>query len=141
VKRHPALVPLSHDHHHALVQARRLGKAADGDHEGRRAATGEFLGFFSTETLTHFREEEELLFPLLVDQEGEARSLLVQALLEHQRVHALVARLQEEPDASTMRELADLLQAHVRLEERQLFPLIEAVVPERLSEGTFGAER
>jgi hypothetical protein len=40
-----------------------------------------------------------------------------------------------------MRELAELLQAHVRLEERRLFPLIEAAVPERLSEGSFGAQR
>jgi hypothetical protein len=29
MKRHAALVPLSHDHHHALVEARRLRHAAD----------------------------------------------------------------------------------------------------------------
>jgi quercetin dioxygenase-like cupin family protein len=71
----------------------------------------------------------------------------VQALLEHQRIHAQVARLEQglasdEVDASSMRELAGLLEAHVRLEERRLFPLIERVVPqETLSELDLAASR
>ena len=136
MKRHPSLVPLSHDHHHALVEARRLPRAADAaDPERRRAATS-FLRFFSTETLRHFRQEEEQLFPTLVG-ESTGDDLLVRALLEHQRIHALVGRLQAEVsagggDASTMRELGELLEAHVRLEERRLFPLIERVVAKEL---------
>lgn len=133
MKRHPSLVPLSHDHHHALVEARRLGRGADGEDPERRAATAGFLRFFSTETVRHFREEEERLFPALVGGGGAGAELLMQALLEHQRVHALVGRLERglaagEADAASMRELAGLLEAHVRLEERRLFPLIEAVV-------------
>ena len=42
----------------------------------------------------HFREEEELLFPRVADAE-EARELVVQALLEHQRLHAAAAELGE----------------------------------------------
>jgi hemerythrin-like domain-containing protein len=88
-----------------------------------------FLRFFAGETVEHFREEEELLFPLVVDFD-EARELLVQALLEHQRLHALTSRLQQlvttggEID-DVMRELGELLEAHVRLEERRLFPMID----------------
>ena len=135
MKRHPSLVPLSHDHHHALVEARRLRRAADGEGAERRVAAAGFLRFFSTETVRHFREEEEQLFPALVDEDGAAGELLVSALLEHQRIHALVGRLERglgagEADASQMRELAALLEAHIRLEERQLFPLIQEVVPE-----------
>ena len=84
MKRHASLVPLSHDHHHALVEARRLGKAADGTDAARRKAAADFVRFFSTETVRHFREEEEQLFPALVGQEGADERLLVQALLEHQ---------------------------------------------------------
>jgi quercetin dioxygenase-like cupin family protein len=135
MKRHPSLVPLSHDHHHALVEARRLGRGANGEASVRRAAARGFLRFFSTETIRHFREEEERLFPALVGAEGNGGELLVRALIEHQRIHALVARLERglragEADATTMRELAELVEGHVRLEERQLFPLIEEVVPE-----------
>jgi quercetin dioxygenase-like cupin family protein/hemerythrin superfamily protein len=130
MKRHPALVPLSHDHHQALVEARRLRRAADTP-DSAAAATA-FLRFFADETVRHFREEEELLFPSVVDLE-EARELLVQALLEHQRLHALTARLQQLVTAGgevddVMRKLGRLLEAHVRLEERQLFPLIERLL-------------
>jgi len=132
MKRHPALVPLSHDHQHALVEARRLRRAADAP-EATGAATA-FLRFFAEETVPHFREEEELLFPSFIEFE-EARELIVQALLEHQRLHALTARLQQLVTAGAqvedvMRELGELLQAHVRLEERQLFPLIERLLAE-----------
>jgi hemerythrin-like domain-containing protein len=116
MKRHPALIPLSHDHHRALVEARRLRRAADAP-ESAAAATG-FLRFFADETIPHFRQEEELLFPSVLDLE-EARELLVRALLEHQRLHALTARLQQLVDTGgevdeTMRELGLLLEAHVR---------------------------
>jgi quercetin dioxygenase-like cupin family protein len=130
MKRHPGLVPLSHDHHHALVEARRLRWGADDP--GSASAATAFLRFFAGETVRHFREEEELLFPRVVEFD-EARELVVQALLEHQRLHALAARLQDVVSAGTaaddvMRELGELLEAHVRLEERQLFPLIERLV-------------
>ena len=132
MKRHPALVPLSRDHHHGLVQAKRLRAGADGDDP--RSAARTFLLFFAQETVGHFREEEELLFPLVADSEG-ARDPLARTLLEHQRIHALVRRLGEQvetgtPDAELMVELGELLEAHIRYEERQLFPLVERLVPD-----------
>jgi mannose-6-phosphate isomerase-like protein (cupin superfamily) len=137
VTRHPALVPLSHDHHHALVQARRLQRAAEGGAAARRAAAERFLRFFSEETVRHFREEEERLFPALVGAADPAGELLVQALLDHQRLHALVARLDREltqgdADPALMGEVGRVLTTHVRFEERRLFPLVQKAVPETL---------
>jgi iron-sulfur cluster repair protein YtfE (RIC family) len=128
VTRHRALIPLSHDHHHALVEARRLRRAAES--ADAPAASRAFLGFFADESTRHFRDEEERLFPAVVDVE-EAREPIVQALLEHQRLHALAARLRAlvedgRDPSDVMRELGVLLEAHVRHEERVLFPLIEA---------------
>jgi mannose-6-phosphate isomerase-like protein (cupin superfamily) len=136
MKRHSSLIPLSHDHHHALVQARRLRRAAGGDLTARRAAAASFLRFFSDESVRHFRQEEERLFPALVDV-ASGEELLVKALLDHQRLRALVARLDQNlsrsaTDAPLMRELADQLENHIRLEERRLFPLMEELVPEAL---------
>jgi quercetin dioxygenase-like cupin family protein len=96
-------------------------------------AVERFLAFYAADTIEHFREEEEHLFPLYVDHGDDANELLLRALLEHQRIHALVRSLAEaagrrSADAAVMRELGDLLQAHVRLEERELFPLIEQTV-------------
>ena len=55
----------------------------------------------------------------------------MRALLEHQQLHALVARLAA-GELVRMRELAELLEAHVRFEERELFPLIERLVGDAL---------
>jgi quercetin dioxygenase-like cupin family protein len=128
VKRHLALVPLSHEHHHALAAARRLRLAGEDDLLAEAAA---FLRFFAAESVGHFREEEERLFPLVAGSE-EARPLVVRALLEHQQLHALAGRLASGERATT-RDLAELLEAHVRFEERELFPLIERIVGDDLA--------
>jgi quercetin dioxygenase-like cupin family protein len=135
MKRHPALVSLSHDHHQALVASRRLRRAADLDHDPAAAAKS-FVSFFASETAPHFREEEEVLFPLVADFE-EARPLLVDALLDHQRLRALVARLETVSDVRPcIREIGELLEAHVRREERELFPLIERLAAAELERAT-----
>jgi mannose-6-phosphate isomerase-like protein (cupin superfamily) len=134
MKRHPALIPLSHDHHHGLVQARRLRRAAEQGAAERRDAAAAFLQFFARDTREHFRDEEEQLFPLLVGADEPATELLTRALLEHQRLHALANGLDGEllsggVSAEQMRRLASTLEQHIRFEERVLFPLIERVVP------------
>jgi hypothetical protein len=59
MKRHPALIPLSHDHHAGLVQAVRLRRAAtDGDASARLAAARDFGEFFRNEERVHLRDEE-----------------------------------------------------------------------------------
>jgi hemerythrin-like domain-containing protein len=135
VKRHPALIPLSHDHHAQLVQARRLRLASGSDvAEARLAASQQYVAAFSPETESHFRVEEERLFPLFVRHFGDS-PLLEQVLAERQELGRLASSLAEEVDTGTvsgrsMARLADLLDAHVRREERELFPLIEQAVPD-----------
>ena len=91
--RHDSLVPLTHDHHHALAQARRLKESAlTNDESDRRRATDDFINFYLGSLLRHFREEEELFFAPLVDHE-DARDLVMRALTEHLRVHARVRLL------------------------------------------------
>jgi quercetin dioxygenase-like cupin family protein/iron-sulfur cluster repair protein YtfE (RIC family) len=132
VKRHPALVPLSHQHHTALVAARRLRRGADGAEPETEAAA--FLAFFAEEAVPHFRDEEEMLFPQVANR-AEAQELILEALLQHQRLHALAAEMTEQlangkVQRDNMRTLAEFLESHTRLEERKLFPLIEQLVPE-----------
>ena len=123
MKRDPSLVPLSHDHHHALVAARRLRAAADGPDAA--AEVEAFSRFFAAESVRHFREEEERVFPLVAEAE-EAGPLIVRALLEHQQLHSLAGRIRD-ADPALMRELADRLEAHVRFEERE--PALEGRGP------------
>lgn len=131
MKRHPALVPLSHDHQHTLVRARELRGAATGDEPARREAATRFLAHFALHVVRHFREEEELVFPLLPLQPPELERVLVQ----HQRIRALARRLRDEPAAATLAELGELLEEHIRLEERIVFELVQEHVPERTLAG------
>ena len=137
MKRKPALIPLSHDHHHVLAAARRLRLSSDRANASAGAAV--FSRFFAAESVRHFREEEERLFPLVADAE-EARPLIVRALLEHQQLHALAARVAR-GDTAPMRDLAELLEAHVRFEERELFPLIERLLGDELPTLQLGSEQ
>jgi hemerythrin-like domain-containing protein len=132
VKRHAALVGLSHDHHHELVQARRLRRAADGDAGARLAAAREYVELFFAETVRHFSDEEEALFPAYARRAGQT-PLLRRILSEHMQLHGLVRALRAEAaggevQAESLRRLGDLLHGHVRVEERELFPAIEAAL-------------
>jgi hemerythrin-like domain-containing protein len=137
MKRHDALIPLTHDHHHALVQARRLLVAATSEPDQRLVAAREFIDFYDRDTLAHFREEEELIFPLVVDRE-EAEASLTRLMMEHLRIHALVRRVaveieQGDLQTATMTSLSDLLEAHIRFEEKTVFPMIEELAADLAS--------
>lgn len=134
MKRHPGLVPLSEDHHHELAQARRLRRAADGPAAERLAAAAAYAAVFFTDTVEHFRREEEVVFPLYAAHAGRDDPLLARILREHMELHGLARTLRAEVAAAdvtpeTLRVLGDLLHDHVRAEERELFEAIQQVVP------------
>lgn len=134
-KRHSALIPLTHDHHHALGQARQLIEAAKADAEARKATARSFLDFYREDSLLHFREEEEVLLPPLFQHLEDVPEEAIQVLVEHVRIHGMAARLKDSvaegvPEGEQLKELGETLRAHVRLEEDRLFPLIEETLSE-----------
>jgi hemerythrin-like domain-containing protein len=135
-RRHDALIPLTHDHHHALHEARVLKQAAALPDEAQRTeASRAFIDFFHADSVNHFREEEEQLFPVVALEANAPMDGIVRVLTEHVRLHALVRTLGADPSSvETMTELAGLLRAHVRFEEDELFPAIERVASEALDE-------
>jgi hypothetical protein len=135
MRRHPALAPLSRDHHGALVEAAAARRAAGADPAARIEAGRRFGAFFAGRAVPHFRAEEEDLFPLLVPGADEPPKPLVRALVEHLRLHALAHRIGDAVargavPGELLAAAGELLEAHVRLEERVLFPLIEESVDE-----------
>jgi hemerythrin-like domain-containing protein len=133
--RHETLIPLTHDHHHALAQARRLHNLVELDDETqRRNLANDFINFHFGRALRHFHEEEELFFAPLIDH-PEARDLVLRAVSDHLRLHALVRSVKRqlsggEADQETLDRISTLLMEHVRFEEQALFPLVERLVPE-----------
>jgi hemerythrin-like domain-containing protein len=128
VKRDPALVSLSHDHHQALFVAHKLTRAGADTAAAARAA---LLEYWDRHGRTHFRSEEELLLPAYAAHHDPYDPLVVRVLCDHIAIRQLIAALEREsePSVPALHELGHLLASHVRLEERQLFPSIEAALP------------
>ncbi|MCW5943434.1 MAG: hemerythrin domain-containing protein [Fimbriimonadaceae bacterium] len=112
MKRHPALQPFSRDHNVGLVFARRIER---GD-----AVAEEFAKLWAEELDAHFRDEEALLGPLVGD---DTRNRLVAE-------HRAIRELAESVATADLGRLGRLLDAHIRWEERELFPAIEASASE-----------
>lgn len=121
MKRSEALRSLSREHHQALSVGRDLRRADDPE-----PAAAKFLGFWEREGAEHFRIEEEILLPtwsLLGTVHPEAAARLSR---EHLQLRAAALALAEAPSLAAVRQLGEELVAHVRFEERELFPMIEA---------------
>jgi hypothetical protein len=127
VKRHPALAALSRDHHHALVLARRLRRAHESDAEDVARA---FLTHWEDEERLHFRIEEEVLLPAYAMYGDVEHAAVVRTLLDHVLIRRDVQRLAHDPALALLHDLGERLASHVKLEENDLFPLVERTIPE-----------
>ena len=136
MKRHPSLRAFSDDHHQGLVNARRLRRAASGEEPNAANAAHDFLEFWRRDTSLHFRKEEEVLLPVLARYAGDLDERpVLQMLAQHARIRGLAMQLSDELERDsvrqdTLRELGEHLEAHIRLEERQVFPFVEETLPE-----------
>jgi len=128
VKRDPALVSLSHDHHQALFVAQRLSRCTP---ENAAEARDALLSYWSDYGREHFHAEEEVLLPAFAAHGDPFDPLVARALCEHVAIRRDVAEIAARPDAGPqrLRALGEALAAHVRLEERELFPMIERALP------------
>lgn len=115
MKRHPSLQPLSRDHNVALVLARHL------EQEPNPGRLREFLRVWEDEMNDHFFEEERVLLQH-ASPEHSARLMNEHGAI---RQYAAAAR-RDMLDGSDIARLGGLIHDHVRWEERQLFPAIEA---------------
>jgi iron-sulfur cluster repair protein YtfE (RIC family) len=94
---------------------------------GLRERAKEFVEFYQANLAAHFRAEEEALFPTLRRVLPESSGMLDDLVREHEHFRQAVSRL----DAGTglaklIFDLGDLLERHIRREERDLFPLFQA---------------
>lgn len=134
MKRAAALRRLSSEHHRALVLAQRL-RAADGDAAGLCATAQQALTQWRAEVASHFVAEEERLLPLYARFSAPDAPLIAETLRQHVALRAQADIIAERCDAgaieaSLLHTLGNALRDHVRFEENQLFPAIEAALPD-----------
>jgi hemerythrin-like domain-containing protein len=128
MKRDIALVSLSHDHHQALFISQVLRRATAETASEARAA---FMRFWEAHGEAHFRLEEQLLLPAYAGHGDAHHPLVARALCDHVEIRHRADELarREATTAAALQELGLRLGDHVRLEERELFPLIEQALP------------
>lgn len=128
MRRSEALASLSRDHHQALVVALILRRATP---ETAAAARDRFLSFWAAEGELHFRLEETALLPAYAAHGDPYHPLVLALLGDHVAIRQRAAALANGPGAplDALHDLGERLDAHVRREERELFPLIEAAMP------------
>ena len=121
MKRSQALRSLSREHHQALAIGRDLRRA---DYPEPAAAT--FLEFWDREGAEHFRIEEEVLLPMWSLLGAVHAKAAARVAREHLHLRSAALALAAAPSLAAIRQLGAELVAHVRFEERELFPMIEA---------------
>lgn len=127
MQRHPALQPLSRDHHDGLVAVRDLNKSLDGSDANRRAAIERFATLWHDEFRRHLELEDQWILPRLDD---ELRGRMGE---EHTRIRELAdaatnrqPNLDEDERHELASDLATHLRNHIRWEEREVFQWLQA---------------
>ncbi|MEW5942244.1 MAG: hemerythrin domain-containing protein [Pseudomonadota bacterium] len=120
MKRCPQLRDLSNDHHPALSLALRAKKTAANPEADVAALWREIAERFPTEMEPHFRIEEEALLPAL-ERAGE-KEVVQHTLAQHEAIRHCLAGAH---DREALARFAQLLDDHVRFEERMLFEIAQ----------------
>lgn len=140
MKRSEELVPLSREHNTALKLARDARRAADNGSEPEISDVWRRLSrAWHTEMAVHFRVEEQYLFPVLREH-GEHE--LVDELMREHRAMQYALEDPRRQDRSRLDAIGHVLAAHIRREEREVFPRIEQLMtPEIRQRITAGISR
>jgi hemerythrin-like domain-containing protein len=122
IKRSRELVTLSREHHDGLLLCWKINRGLAGDISvGRIGAY--ILHFFDTHLAGHFDNEEQFVFPLL----SADNSYRKEAELHHKALRDMIRnfRVARQMPGLSLSYFADVLDRHIRFEERVLFPYIE----------------
>ncbi|MEX2514300.1 MAG: hemerythrin domain-containing protein [Cyclobacteriaceae bacterium] len=132
LKRHPALVPLSQDHHFGLLLVWKIRKGLKMGLETNRILN--YMDYFVREHLEpHFQLEEEHIFSNLAKNDLMRKEVEQQ----HADLRGIVQQLHKEKEGMNdlMEKFASDLEAHIRFEERKLFQHMQLELTENELQG------
>ena len=122
MKRDINLIELSRDHHHGLLLGWKVRQGLKANVS--ESTIAEYVQYFADEALReHFIEEEELLLKYLPDNDVYKQ----RTLKEHSEIldRANLLGTPEHVNAENLIGIAELLDRHIRFEERDFFPYLE----------------
>jgi hemerythrin-like domain-containing protein len=122
------LIPLSHQHQHALALCVRIERASPVPWANLGAWQDEIVLLCRSEIAIHFDAEERVVFPA-ARRFAELNSLVDELIADHHDLRREFARA----EARTLSEIdllkfSQRLSAHIRKEERQLFERLQELL-------------
>lgn len=127
MQRDANLVPLSRQHFRALVLCMRIHRRR----AEREVLQREMLALYADDARSHFQAEERFLFPA-ARRLPEAAPLVRELRAEHTRLrHVFTAARRRPLQSAELTRFADLLEAHIRKEERRLFEQCQKQMSEK----------
>ena len=110
--------------------------------ENFEQAEKQFL-LFSNDTLTHFKKEEEALFPTFEEITGNSEGPTRMMRYEHEQMRGLIGKMAgaiESKDKDAYLSIAEsmmiLLQQHNMKEEQMLYAMCDRAIPQDRKEAT-----
>jgi hemerythrin-like domain-containing protein len=125
MKRNKNLIELSRDHHHGLLLGWKIKQGLK-----KQAAVIEiikYVAYFAQEALfKHFEAEENQILVYLLPDDEHGKIVMK----EHTEIRTLIQQLisSKPKDSAGLMRLAEVLEAHIRYEEREFFPYLESTL-------------
>ena len=128
------LVPLSHQHQHALALCVRIARSLDAGEKKAADWLEEVTRAFADEIRYHFDFEEKVLFPA-AEKFPQLAAVVKLLRSEHGTLRGFFKRAELKTlDEAGLRTFVGTLQQHVRIEERELFEGMPAMSGEAMAE-------
>lgn len=120
IKRSVQLAPLSREHHEGLLFAWKI-KEGINNRTPLDVMRKYSLWYWKHHIKPHFYQEEKILMPFM----PAGNPLAAKMLEEHDHIRELILGLDDVADKRSLVMLTDLLNNHIRFEERELFAWLE----------------
>ena len=130
IKRSAQLAPLSREHHDGLLFAWKIKQGLD-NKTATESLRNYALWYWRHHIKPHFFHEEKILLPYMPEDHPMSKRLKD----EHDHIRELILGLDEQADRRSLQLLCDLINHHIRFEERELFVFLEnRLTKEKLDE-------
>ena len=128
MKRAAQLLHISKEHHDSIVMAERiLDVVENGSDDELLAEIEKVKSYYDDHLEIHFQHEERTIFAPIYKEYKEHVPLAMPLLKEHGAIRMLVPQLALENAKDGLAMFAETLLSHTRIEELELFPIIEEI--------------
>lgn len=126
IKRSVHLQPLSREHHEGLLFVWKLRQGLN-NHIALERLKEYTSWYWKNHIKPHFYQEEKILLPFF----NPADALALRLKEEHDYIRELIIAIGHEPVRHDFVQLCNLIDAHIRFEEREFFAYLELHLSEQ----------